>query len=66
MIKDVTDLEVYQLSLELLPEVYELTKKLPQSEYDLTLQTKRAAKSVPPNIAEGFAKRASDKRSLSE
>lgn len=61
MIKDVLDLEVYRLSLKLLPEIYVLTGKLPKSEYDLVLQIKRAAKSIPSNVAEGFAKRASDK-----
>lgn len=61
MIKDVTDLEVYQESLELLPRLYELSKKLPLSEKDLELQIKRAAKSIPANIAEGFAKRFSEK-----
>lgn len=61
MIRDILDLEVYKLSLNLLPEIYSLTQKLPKSEYDVNLQIKRAAKSVSANIAEGFAKRASDK-----
>lgn len=61
MIKDVTDLEVYQVALKLLPKLYELLKKLPLSERDLEIQAKRAAKSVPANIAEGFAKRFSEK-----
>ncbi len=61
MIRDVTDLEVYKLSLSLIPRVYSLVRKLPKSEGDVSSQTKRSAKSVPPNIAEGFAKRSSDK-----
>lgn len=61
MIKDVTDLNVYKQSLELLPKLYELLRKLPSSEKDLEFQAKRAAKSVPANIAEGFAKRFSEK-----
>ena len=61
MIKDVTDLQVYQEALELLPRVYLLMDKLPLSERDLQIQTKRAAKSIPANIAEGFAKRFSEK-----
>ncbi len=61
MIKDVTDLEVYHVSLKLLPEIYLLTKKLPKSEYDLVIQVKRSGKSIASNIAEGFAKRVSDK-----
>jgi len=61
MIKDVTDLEVYRLSLNLIPRVYDLVRKLPKSESDIRGQIKRCAKSVSPNIAEGFAKRSSDK-----
>ena len=61
MIKDVVDLEIYRGALRLLPEVYFLVKKLPKSENDLSLQVKRSAKSIASNIAEGFAKRASEK-----
>jgi four helix bundle protein len=57
MIKDVTDLDIYNQSLKLLPRLYLLLRKLPISEKDLILQSKRAAKSVSANIAEGFAKR---------
>ncbi len=61
MVKDVTDLNVYQESLGLLPKLYKLLKKLPTTERDLENQIKRSAKSVPANIAEGFAKRYSEK-----
>lgn len=61
MIKDVTDLEVYKEALRLLPRLYELLDRLPLSEHDLRVQAKRAAKSIPANIAEGFAKRFSEK-----
>lgn len=61
MIKDVTDLEIYEEALRLLPELYKVVNNLPLSERDLELQAKRAAKSVPANIAEGFAKRSSEK-----
>lgn len=57
MIRDVTDLDVYQEALNLLPELYKLMNKLPRNESDLSGQTKRAAKSIAANIAEGFAKR---------
>lgn len=60
MIRDVTDLEVYQYSLLLLKELYIFLKKIPQSEYDSVIQLKRAAKSIPANITEGFAKRSSE------
>lgn len=61
MIRDVTDLEVYKQSLDFLEKLYGLLEKIPKSEYDTVIQLKRAAKSVPANIAEGFAKRSSEK-----
>lgn len=61
MIKDVTDLEVYQEAMRLLPKLYGLLRRLPISERDLEIQAKRAAKSVSANLAEGFAKRFSEK-----
>ena len=60
MIRDVTDLEVYKLSLDLLKDLYEFLKKVPLSEYDSVKQAKRSGKSISPNIAEGFAKRSSE------
>lgn len=47
MIKDVTDLEVYRVSLELLKEVYLLIKLIPEAEKDLIWQIKRASRSIP-------------------
>ena len=61
MIKDVTDLEVYKISLTLVQKVYEFIRILPKSEFDSINQIRRAAKSVTANIAEGFAKRSSEK-----
>ncbi len=61
MIKDVMDLEVYLRALELLPRLYGLLNRLPLTERDLAIQAKRSAKSVSANIAEGFAKRFSEK-----
>lgn len=60
MIRDVTDLEVYQESLTLLKELYIFLEKVPKSEYDSVIQCKKAGKSIPANIAEGFAKRSSE------
>lgn len=57
MIKDVSDLEVYKLSLVLLEELYEFLKKVPLSEIDSIRQCKKCGKSIPANIAEGFAKK---------
>ncbi len=48
-------LEVWQLGVELVKEVYGLIKVLPDDEkYGLTSQLKRASVSVPANIAEGY------------
>ncbi|MBP9702641.1 four helix bundle protein [Candidatus Woesebacteria bacterium] len=61
MIRDVTNLDVYQLSFEALEILYKLVIKIPHSERDTIDQLKRASESVPANIAEGFAKRSSEK-----
>ena len=57
MIQDVTDLEVYNLSLELLKKLYILLRKIPLSEKDTIYQCKKCGKGIPAHIAEGFAKR---------
>lgn len=47
-------LKVWEKSFDLVKAVYELCKKLPKDEvYGLTSQIRRAAVSVPSNIAEG-------------
>jgi four helix bundle protein len=56
-----SDLEVWQAATELAGQVYRLTALFPREErYGLTSQLRRAAVSVPSNIAEGKG-RASDK-----
>jgi four helix bundle protein len=48
------DLKVWQRSHQLVLEVYHLTRGFPQEErYGLVSQIRRAAASVPTNIAEG-------------
>ncbi len=62
VIKSFRDLQVYQRGMSLLKPVHELTRTLPDYEkYDLANQLRRACKSVPANIAEGYAKRRSAK-----
>jgi len=52
--KTYKDLVVWQKSIELVIAVYELTDKFSKQEiYGLTSQIRRAAVSVPSNIAEG-------------
>lgn len=56
-VKSFDNLEVWQLGRDLVTKVYTLTASLPESEtFGLTAQTKRAALSVPANIAEGFGR----------
>jgi four helix bundle protein len=56
--KSFTDLVVWQKAHALVLAVYRVTESFPKSEtYGLTSQLRRAAVSVPANIAEGFRKR---------
>jgi four helix bundle protein len=49
--------DAWKVSHSLALEVYQITETWPKSElYGLTAQTRRAALSVPTNIAEGVAK----------
>lgn len=51
------DLDAWKNAMQLVKEVYLLTKKFPKEEmYALTSQAKRAAVSVPSNIAEGLGR----------
>jgi four helix bundle protein len=51
-------LDVYLLAMELVKDIYELSKLLPKDEqYVLVSQIRRAAVSVCSNIAEGAARR---------
>jgi four helix bundle protein len=54
MIKSYKDLTVWQKSIELVVAVYELTENFPSEEkFGLVSQMRRAAVSIPSNIAEG-------------
>ena len=51
------DLKVWQLGFDISLAVYELTSDFPQSElYGPTSQLRRAAVSIPSNIAEGHSR----------
>jgi len=57
-IKTFKDLIVWQKGIELVKEVYKITKYYPSEElYGLSAQMRRASISVPSNIAEGFRRR---------
>lgn len=54
MLKDFKELTVWQKSMDMVCEIYNITKLLPQEErFGLCDQMQRAAVSVPSNIAEG-------------
>lgn len=54
VIKSYRDLDVWRMGLELAEAVYQSTSSFPKAElFGLTSQMRRAAVSVPSNIAEG-------------
>lgn len=61
MIRDVTDLEVYNSSLEFLENIYVLANVLPQLHRRLKHQIIEAAEKIAPQIAEGFGKKKSSR-----
>lgn len=51
-------LRVYQLAFRLAMEIFEASKRFPPEEkYSLTDQIRRASRSVPTNIAEGYRRK---------
>ena len=53
-----TDLLVWRKGIDLVKEIYQLTKPFPSDErFGLISQMRRAAVSIPSNIAEGQARR---------
>jgi four helix bundle protein len=58
MLKNFKELKVWQKSYKLCLKVYKITKKFPKSEvYSFTSQMRRAALSIPCNIAEGYGRK---------
>jgi len=56
-VKTHKDLDVWKSSMSLVEEVYKITREYPQEEkFSLINQIRRAAVSVPSNIAEGAAR----------
>ncbi len=56
-IRSFRDLRVWQAAMDLVEHVYRITDSFPKAEtYGLTSQIRRAAVSVPSNIAEGNAR----------
>ncbi|MBM4308321.1 MAG: four helix bundle protein [Deltaproteobacteria bacterium] len=58
MLKNYKELKVWQKAYQLCLEIYRVTKVFPKEErYGLTSQIRRAAVSVPSNIAEGYGRK---------
>lgn len=55
--RDYKNIKAFQLADELVVEIYKITKDFPKDEiYGLTSQLRRAAVSIPTNIAEGASR----------
>jgi len=58
MLKSYKELEVWKKGVELAVKVYKITEEFPKEEmYGLVSQMRRAAISVPSNIAEGYKRK---------
>ena len=58
MLKNYKELKVWQKSYQLCLEMYKATKTFPKNEgFGLTSQMRRAALSIPSNIAEGYGRK---------
>jgi four helix bundle protein len=58
MLRNYKELKVWQKSYQLCLQIYKITKGFPKEEiYTLTSQIRRAAISVPSNIAEGYGRK---------
>jgi len=54
-IKSFKDLRIWQKGIEIVSDIYILTKNFPKEElFSLTSQLRRSVISIPSNIAEGF------------
>ena len=63
-LKSFQQLEVWQEAHKLVLQIYQITQQFPPEEkYGLTSQIRRAAISVPANVAEGFKRRGIGERS---
>jgi four helix bundle protein len=58
MLRNYKELKVWQKSYQLCLEIYKATKTFPKNEgFGLTSQMRRAALSIPSNIAEGYGRK---------
>ena len=58
MLRNYKDLQVWQKAYQLSLEVYKATGEFPKHElYGITAQIRRAAVSIPTNVAEGYGRK---------
>jgi len=56
-VKDYKDLKVWEKGIQIVDRIYSITAKFPKEEvYGLITQMRKAAVSIPSNIAEGFVR----------
>ena len=56
-IKSFRDLRIWNIGMDLVEDIYTVTKSFPKEElFGLTSQMRRCAVSIPSNIAEGFVR----------
>jgi len=56
-VKDYKDLRVWQKGIEIVDKIYSMTNSFPKEElYGLVIQMRKAAVSIPSNVAEGFVR----------
>ena len=54
-IRTYRDLNIWNVGIELVKDIYKLTEKFPKQEmYSIVSQMRRSAISIPSNVAEGF------------
>lgn len=64
MIKDFTEMPVWQKAMDIAEKCFNISERLPKKEdYALTSQIRRSAESISANIAEGFGRRTSKEKS---
>ena len=61
MIRNFRDLIVWRKAMQLVTDIYFITRKFPEYEiYGLTSQLRRCAVSLPSNIAEGYGRKSTN------
>lgn len=56
-VKDYKDLRVWQKGIEIVDKIYSISDSFPKEElYGLVIQMRKAAVSIPSNVAEGFVR----------